>query len=41
MKNYIKPEIEVLTFQTEDVMQLTLDLGASNVTGGFEDRQNP
>ena len=37
MKNYIKPEIEVLNFQTESVM-LELTLGASSVEGGFTER---
>ena len=41
MKNYIKPEIEVLNFQTENVMLTTFDLGESQVTGGFADRVNP
>ncbi len=39
MKNYIKPEIEVLNFQTESVM-LTVDLTPSNVDGGFTERNN-
>ena len=38
MKNYIKPEIEVLNFQTESVMLETFDLGASKVDGGFTER---
>ena len=40
MKNYIKPEIEVLNFQTESVMLETFDLSPSNVQGGFADREN-
>ena len=38
MKNYVKPEIEVLNFQTENVMLTTLELTPSNVQGGFTDR---
>ena len=38
MKNYIKPEIEVLNFQTESVMLTEITLGTSNVEGGFTER---
>ena len=38
MKNYIKPEIEVLNFQTESVMLTEITLGASSVEGGFTER---
>ena len=38
MKNYVRPEIEVLSLQTESVMLDTFDLGASNVSGGFGER---
>ena len=37
MKNYVKPEIEVLNFQAEAVM-VTLDLTPSSVEGGFAER---
>ena len=37
MKNYVKPEIEVLSFQAESVM-LNLGLTTSNVEGGFTER---
>ena len=40
MKNYVKPEIEVLNFQAESIMDISLDLNASNVTGGFDERGN-
>ncbi len=38
MKNYIKPEIEVMNFQAESVMLTTFDLTASSVYGGFDER---
>ena len=38
MKNYVKPEIEVLNFQAESIMLETFDLGASSVEGGFAER---
>ena len=41
MKNYVKPEIEVLNFQTESVMLTSLELNSSNVSGGYDERQNP
>ena len=40
MKNYIKPELEVLNFQAESIMVGAIDLNASNVTGGFMEREN-
>lgn len=40
MKNYIKPEIEVLSFQAESIMLSVFDLTPSNVEGGFTDRDN-
>ncbi len=38
MKNYTKPEIEVLNFQTESIMLSTFDLTGSSVEGGFTER---
>ena len=38
MKNYVKPEIETLNFETESIMLETLELGASDVNGGFVER---
>ena len=40
MKNYIKPEIEVLNFQAESIMLDTFDLTGSNFTvnGGYDER---
>ena len=38
MKNYVKPEIEVLNFQAESIMLETFDLTASSVEGGFGER---
>lgn len=38
MKNYVKPEIEVLHFQAETIMLGGLDLTPSNVEGGFTER---
>ena len=38
MKNYVKPEIEVLNFQAENIMLTTFDLGESNISGGFDER---
>ena len=38
MKNYVRPEIEVLNFQAESIMLETFDLTASNVEGGFVER---
>ena len=38
MKNYIKPEIEMLSFQAESIMLESFDLTASSVEGGFTER---
>ena len=38
MKNYVKPEIEVLNFQAENVMLVEPSLNGSSVTGGFGER---
>ncbi len=38
MKNYVKPEIEVLNFQAESIMLETFDLTGSSVQGGFGER---
>lgn len=40
MKNYVKPEIEVLNFQAENIMLNESVLGGSSfdVTGGFGER---
>ena len=38
MKNYVKPEIEVLSFQAESIMLDSFDLTPSSVEGGFAER---
>lgn len=38
MKNYVKPEIEVLNFQAENVMLVEPSLTGSSVNGGFGER---
>ena len=39
MKNYVKPEIEVLNFQADESIMLgSLDLTPSSVEGGFAER---
>lgn len=38
MKNYVKPEIEVVNFQAESIMLQTFDLTGSSVEGGFTER---